>query len=1195
MESPAELPANIMSSNTPTILATLPENIMTLNTPTTLATLPENIMTSSTPTVVAALPVNVTTPNSSTAVATQSGSHFLPNATGFEIVGGQFVLGDVHNHVVNAPPDPRSSISLPSNTLEEAFSESEVYCSHMLRRRRGFPLYEPAPQINLPAEYQRHGVSIGDVGSVTPEGIFDFFFNIFLPPEHPINANDTPEDFSPMSPYKAKDVVHLKYGPGAIVSSRSVRKLDFDAPSNEFPGGEFTFRCNKLRNVENMRTYAAEHADSWYRYINGERGRGLTNGDLYLVTGCEKARSWGMASYHAVCEEFELTFKPPYRMPRPYRWSGAHACQNPAETKVCDPPSTNAPVNQTTFIHGFSISLPTGLWGKLFGTVQTSSIVDFQCRLNTTGGSCTGSSYGSLFSLSWIGGSGATGGTRHAGDHGEVVLSDLSPVGKVFDPAKLINAYILHKASQATVVMSHDDDWSDILGDDSEIASPSDLLRRIDDQFTINEKEGATFLVPKSTPSGRSSARTCQDGPLRPVIQTTTMAYISPTSSSGRQSPTPSSVSSNVSPRFNKRSSHAHDPRPRNSNRVAEYNASAIKGGCWTCRLRRKKCDENREGNSCHTCIRLTIQCLGWGPKRPEWMRDKQAVEAYKADIKAQLTRGQPRSSLLSPMPNASSRLHDSSIRRPYPQHRRSADSSTSSLLNRDVGVDYSDQYAPRHSMFPAMPGASNSAFYSDPSVASSVEFNSGIFGTQKFNLPVTSNPGSTQIPPLDFDFAQLGSDGFDLAVRAPSPEQAVSLFAGHSSLQENHCIYYFERVRKVQYIFAGNTVANVTCSMILQAPRGAVTNSVCALASLHYTRMRTAQGLEAPEENSEYTTAKYFYDEAYFQLHNAKQLRGPYSESDAIAALHLVWFSQLSGGATDWQPVFAFACGWVAQQTDLLTNDNPKLALQSLPVAGQLIVKLTLWLDIFSSLTVMRLPKYLALYKRLFGDLAGRNLHNGEIRMDSLTGCSEEVLLGIAEVSELSHWKAAEKRRGSLSIHDLIRRGDEIEQRLRKAPSSPRQTGEIDTTPLHPALVQADSEAVDAAPFPSNETRQLVAKIFSESVLLYLYTVLSNSNPDVPEISNSVGVVVQLLGQLPPSDVDRALVFPISLAGCMTDNSNWRDFLKGRLLALDESVGNIMRTRLVMEAVWQKRDISGATVDWRETMCERGLNLLLV
>ncbi|KAJ7455229.1 fungal-specific transcription factor domain-containing protein [Mycena galericulata] len=702
------------------------------------------------------------------------------------------------------------------------------------------------------------------------------------------------------------------------------------------------------------------------------------------------------------------------------------------------------------------------------------------------------------------------------------------------------------------------------------------------------------------------------------------MAYRSPnSSSSGSLSPTPSSAaSSNVSPASINVPLVPMIPTPEGGEKSLRASphrytavdlsrsASASKGGCWTCRLRRKKCDENREGDSCHTCIRLTIACLGWGPKRPEWMRDKQAVEAYKADIKAQLTRaglirGQPRSSLLSP--SLSARLHDGSIRRQYPQHRRSADSSTTSLLNFDATVDYGYQYGshqPRHNSmgtYPGMPGASNSAFYhlpaghfSDPSVNNiPVDFNTSIFNAQ-YESPVSSTPGSTQIPPLDFDFGQLGNDAFDFAVRPPSPAQAFPpLFAGHSSLQENHCIYYFEHVRKVQYIFAGNTVTNITCSMIVQEPRGAVTNAVCALASLHYTRMRVAHGLEAPDPNPEHSTAKYFHDEAYYQLHSAKQVRGTYSESDAIAALHLVWFSQLSGGTTDWQPVFAVACDWVAQQTDLLTNDNPRLALQNLTPAGQLIVKLTLWLDIFSSLTVMRPPKYLALYKRLFGDLAG--WQHGDIRMDSLTGCPEEVLLGIAEVSALSHWKAAEKRKGTLSNRDLIRRGDEIEQRLRKSAESPVSRGAIDTTPLHPTLVQADSEAVDAAAHPSNETRQLVAKIFSETVLLYLHTVLSDSNPGVPEISTSVGIIVQYLGQLPSSEVDRALVFPICLAGCMTDDSTLREFLKGRFQALDESLGNLMRTRLLMEAVWQKRDVSGATVDWRETMRERGLNLLLV
>jgi C6 transcription factor Pro1 len=41
------------------------------------------------------------------------------------------------------------------------------------------------------------------------------------------------------------------------------------------------------------------------------------------------------------------------------------------------------------------------------------------------------------------------------------------------------------------------------------------------------------------------------------------------------------------------------------------------KKGCWTCRLRKKKCDEDRP--YCSTCESLSITCYGFGPK-PDWM-----------------------------------------------------------------------------------------------------------------------------------------------------------------------------------------------------------------------------------------------------------------------------------------------------------------------------------------------------------------------------------------------------------------------------------------------------------------------------------------------------------------------------------------------------------------------------------------------
>jgi len=51
--------------------------------------------------------------------------------------------------------------------------------------------------------------------------------------------------------------------------------------------------------------------------------------------------------------------------------------------------------------------------------------------------------------------------------------------------------------------------------------------------------------------------------------------------------------------------------------------------GCWTCRLRKLKCDEG-EGE-CHQCRRHDISCAGYGPK-PDW-KDGGAKEAEKLEL----------------------------------------------------------------------------------------------------------------------------------------------------------------------------------------------------------------------------------------------------------------------------------------------------------------------------------------------------------------------------------------------------------------------------------------------------------------------------------------------------------------------------------------------------------------------------------
>ncbi|KPM41353.1 hypothetical protein AK830_g5178 [Neonectria ditissima] len=55
------------------------------------------------------------------------------------------------------------------------------------------------------------------------------------------------------------------------------------------------------------------------------------------------------------------------------------------------------------------------------------------------------------------------------------------------------------------------------------------------------------------------------------------------------------------------------------------------KQGCWTCRLRKKKCDERHP--HCGTCESLSITCFGYGPK-PDWMKKSDEARAVADSIK---------------------------------------------------------------------------------------------------------------------------------------------------------------------------------------------------------------------------------------------------------------------------------------------------------------------------------------------------------------------------------------------------------------------------------------------------------------------------------------------------------------------------------------------------------------------------------
>jgi len=219
---------------------------------------------------------------------------------------------------------------------------------------------------------------------------------------------------------------------------------------------------------------------------------------------------------------------------------------------------------------------------------------------------------------------------------------------------------------------------------------------------------------------------------------------------------------------------------------------------------------------------------------------------------------------------------------------------------------------------------------------------------------------------------------------------------------------------------------------------------------------------------------------------------------------------------------------------------------------------------------------------------------------MERIMGCNEKVLLAIAETAALAKWRFDIERQGTLSFMELAERAKVIEDILRFVGPAYNGAGfqnsmSSDIDDMLGLNQQAKVERAKQA-----HTIRLVSNVFRATGKLYLHTVVSKCNPDVKEIKQAVQETVEAFQNLQASDVDRSLVFPIALAGCMTDNTVYRSYLEGRLKALGkqgEAVGNTKSCLQLMYAVWAKRDAEGGprVVDWIDTMKEMGWSLLLV
>lgn len=151
-------------------------------------------------------------------------------------------------------------------------------------------------------------------------------------------------------------------------------RADFDAASTDIRAGILVLpdgadRYDALR-TDNFCDYAIQNWDAWFSYVNGPAyGRGTSS--LYLVTGCKKTTSWGMASFRCHSEHRGISVELKAAMLAGGDVSVGHSWMTscPATTRT-GPPSSGSlneiPLqNQCIFLSGYTISKRNGVTQKL--------------------------------------------------------------------------------------------------------------------------------------------------------------------------------------------------------------------------------------------------------------------------------------------------------------------------------------------------------------------------------------------------------------------------------------------------------------------------------------------------------------------------------------------------------------------------------------------------------------------------------------------------------------------------------------------------------------------------------------------------------------------------------------------------------------------------------------------------------------
>ncbi|KAI0192574.1 fungal-specific transcription factor domain-containing protein [Xylaria flabelliformis] len=543
--------------------------------------------------------------------------------------------------------------------------------------------------------------------------------------------------------------------------------------------------------------------------------------------------------------------------------------------------------------------------------------------------------------------------------------------------------------------------------------------------------------------------------------------------------------------------------------------------GCWTCRLRRKKCDERRP--VCEICASLHITCH-FGQEKPEWMdggaRQEQMAARFKQEVKDNAHRRREERTDMSGdsiSTTAGIAPRDGTSTEPdsgLSTIQRTPDGNRCPLVRKDVQggirLSQSDTILLMFYLENVLPFLF--PFY-HPSI---VRGGRAWILEMMINSPVVCQ-ATLCLSPYFFSLAQ-GTDNDD-------------------ALWEK----VLTRTRDA-FVMLSQALQIINSSGIA----GHLPGAVRIMASIVQLQRYEIAVLSLGNCEAHHNAALALFEQLLESVRPA-ELTEPCASFDAV--LDRLGAASLSEG---------FLHIPSAEQAAFLFSST-----------------LLVFDDIVASTVLPERPRLYDYHKGLLGNTNGAE---PRIDLETILGCQNWVLLQIGEISALDAWKQQCKRDGSLDVMELVHQATVIKRSL-ESQLTHIEAQQITSAGEYKSVLDILTADENSRPGATKNQTYLVTQVWGHAALLYLFVVVSGWQPANSEVRHHVSRIIELLSShISQPSLLRTMTWPFSVAGCLAEPMQEAHFRAMTEKLKPPSVfGTVYKAFEMMEKVWRRRDTGDA------------------